>query len=163
LKNKGENVITQKKNGTKNKKNCEKTTKITIVLTLNQAHVLLDCLEEYSRIGMAQLSWIEYRLSLDTYDKTLHRPKYDQELARKYLEQAKQTIFTGISSSAYIGIKNTSERSKISWDIYQQLRHDISHWKFPDEPLESRGNAFNKPFVVSKEPLPKVIITDDEV
>lgn len=137
-------------------------TKITITLTPEQAYVVLEALEEYSRLGMSQFDWLEYRLSLDTYDKSLHRPKYDQELARKYLELAKQTIFTDLKG-AYIGIQATSERNQISWDIYQQLRHDISHWKSPDIPLESRGNAYNKPFVVSKEPLPKIVITDDEV
>lgn len=137
------------------------TTKITITLTPEQAYTLLEALEEYSRLGMSQFDWLEYRLSLDTYDKTIHRPKYDQQLARKYLELAKQTIFTDLKG-AYIGIQNTSERSKISWDIYQQLRYDISHWKFPDIPLESRGNAFNKPFVVSKEPLPGIVITEGE-
>jgi hypothetical protein len=122
---------------------------------------LLDALEEYSRVGMSQLSWIEYRLSIDTYDKTLHRPKYDQELARQYLEKAKQTIFHYISPSAYIGIQGTSERSRISWDIYQQLRHHMTVYKHPNPSIEERGKAYDKPFKVSDEPLPTITITEE--
>lgn len=135
---------------------------ITITLTDKQAYTLMDVLEEYSRIGMAQFDWIEYRLSLDTYDKSLNRPKYDQELARSYLEKAKQTIFPQLSPSAYIGIQGTSERNRISWDIYQQLRHSISVYKHPDTPIEERGRSFDKPFIVSDEPLPTITITEDE-
>jgi hypothetical protein len=134
---------------------------VTITLTDKQAYTLLDALEEYSRIGMAQIEWIEYRLSLDTYDKTLHRPTYDQELVRNTLNLVKQTIFPQLSSSAYIGIQGTSERNRISWDIYQQLRHNITIYKHPDEPLGSRGNAFDKPFKVSDEPLPAITITEE--
>jgi hypothetical protein len=135
--------------------------KITLELTVEQAYALMDALELYSRIKMGQLDWAEYVLSLDTYDKTLHRPKYDQELARQYLEKAKQTIFPYISPSAYIGIQGTSERSRISWDIYQQLRHNLTIYKHPNPSIEERGKAYDKPFKVSDEPLPAITIAEE--
>lgn len=135
--------------------------KVIIEMTAEQAYTLMEALEDYSRLGMGQFEVVEWRRELDTYDKELHRPKYDRELAIGYLRQARQVIFTDLSTNSYIGIKNTGERNKISWDIYQQLRHDISHFKFPDEPLESRGKHFDRPFVESNQPLPKIVITEE--
>jgi hypothetical protein len=121
----------------------------------------MESLEFYSRVNMGQFEQIEYMLRLDTFDQSLKRPKYDQEMAVQYLRQARQTIFTELSTSSYVGILHTSERSKISWDIYQQLRHDISHFKRPNEPLESRGNDFQTPLITSEEPLPKITVTKE--
>lgn len=135
--------------------------KVTVELTPEQAYTLMDALEFFSRVSMGQFEHIEYRMELDTYDEELKRPKYDRELATAYLRLARRIIFTDLSDSAYKSILGTSERSKISWDIYQQLRHDISHYKFPDEPISCQGRSFNRPFVTSKEPLPKVTITDE--
>ena len=154
-----ENNIILEKNGQQRRHNM--ATKVNISCTLEQAYTLLEALELYSRIHMGQLDIIEYSLHLDTYDKTLERPKYDRELALGYLRQARQVIFTQVSDNSYIGIQHTGERSKISWDLYQQLRHDISHWNRPDEPIESRGNAFDKPFITSKQPLPTIVITEE--
>jgi hypothetical protein len=137
------------------------TTSVTIKMSLEQAYTLEDALEFYSRMNMGQFETLEYMLRLDTFDQSLKRPKYDQELAVGYLRQARQTIFTDLSTSSYVGIMHTSERSKISWDIYQQLRHDISHFKFPNEPIETRGNAFQKPLITSEEPLPKITIEEE--
>ena len=132
--------------------------KVIIELTAEQAYTMMDALEFYSRVNMGQFEQIEYMLQLDTYDQSLLRPKYDREMAVQYLRQARHTIFTELSTSSYVGILHTSERSKISWDIYQQLRHDISHFKRPNEPLESRGNDFQTPLITSEEPLPKITI-----
>ena len=135
--------------------------KVTITLTAEQVYTIQEALELFSRIHMGQFDIIEWQMQIDTFDPTLKRPKYDRQAAQLYLNQARQTIFTDINSNSYIGILNTAERSKIAWDIYQQIRHDISHFRSPNEPLESRGNCFDKPFVVSKQPLPKVVITGE--
>lgn len=135
----------------------EKEPTITMELTFEQAYVIMDALETYSRLFMTQFETLEYLMHMDTYDVSLNRHKFDQATARALLEKVKQEMFPGIGS-AYIGIQQTNERSKISWDIYQQLRHDISVFKYPNEPLESRGRSFDKPFVVSKQPLPKITI-----
>jgi hypothetical protein len=135
--------------------------KVTLTLTAEQAYTVQEALEFFARIHMSQYEVVEWQAQMDTFDETLHRSTYDRELALSYLKQAKQVIFGQDSPGAYIGIMGTNERSKIAWDIYQQLRHDISHFKFPDEPLESRGQSFNKPFVVSKQPLPTIVITDE--
>jgi hypothetical protein len=131
-----------------------------VILELNdeQAYTLMETLELYSRIKMGQLDWVGYTLSLDIYDESLHRQKYDQELVKSYLDQAKRTIFPQLSPSAYIGIMGTGERSKISWDIYTQLRYEMAHFKNPNESLETR---VYKPLKVSKEPIPKITITGE--
>jgi hypothetical protein len=134
---------------------------VTITLTAEQVYAVQEALEFFARIHMGQFDVIEWQMQIDTFDPSLKRPKYDREAAQGYLNQARQTIFTDIHQNSYIGIKNTAERSKIAWDIYQQIRHDISHFKFPNEPLESRGKSFDKPFVISKQPLPKVVITGE--
>jgi len=134
--------------------------KVVIELTDQQAYTMMEALEMYSRVGMGQFDNIEYTLSMDVFDPVVHRQEYDRELALSYLRQARSVIFGGLSGNAYKGIMQTSERSKISWDIYQQLRHHLTVYKHPDEPIETRGNAFQKPFVVSSEPLPKVTIRE---
>lgn len=134
---------------------------VIMKLTAEQAYTIEDALELYSRINMGQFDQVEYMLQMDTFDQAMKRPKYDRELAKQYLESARRTIFTSEVNGAYTGIQMTSERSKISWDIYQQLRHDISHFKYPYEPLESRGRSFDRPFITSKEPLPEITITEE--
>lgn len=136
-------------------------TKVTIELTKEQALVIMDALELYSRIYMGQFDEIEHRLHLDTYDKALNRPDYDRELARICLDDAQRAIFYDLNPGAYVGIQATNENSKISWDIYQQIRHDLSWHDNPGAPFEERGNSFDKPLVTSKQPLPKVIIKEE--
>lgn len=135
--------------------------KVTIELTKKQAHVIMDALELYSRIYMGQFDAIEFRMHLDTLDKALNRPEYDRELARMSLDVAKRILFPTLSPGAYVGITATNEDSRISWDIYQQIRHDISWHDYPGTPFEARGNHFDKPFKFSQQLLPKVTIREE--
>jgi hypothetical protein len=134
--------------------------KVTLELTAAQAYTMMEALEFFSRVHMGQFDNITYTLHMDTFDKTMNRPDFDRKKAQEYLDQARTVIFPQLSLNASWGIMQTNERSKISWDIYQQIRHDISRFKYPNEPFES-GRCSNKPFVVSKEPLPKITITED--
>ena len=134
---------------------------VTLVLTAEQAYTLMEALEFFSRIHMGQFDTLEYNLQMDVYDKSLKRPKYDREDARMYLQKAKEVIFGLDHPGAYIGISHTSKRSREAWDIYQQLRHVITLYRQPDEPLENRGNAYDKVYSLSDEPLPKVTIIEE--
>jgi hypothetical protein len=109
----------------------------------------MESLEFFSRIHMGQFDQIDYTLYMDTYDKTLKREKFDREAAEELLLQAKQVIFPSLDRSAYIGIMQCNERSKISWDIYQQLRYDLGK------------DELKKPFKVSQQPLPVITITEE--
>ena len=123
-------------------------TKINLELTPEQAHTLMEVLEFFSRVHMGQFDTIEFSLHMDTYDESLGRPKYDREVVMSLLTQAKTTIFSDIDRSAYIGITHTCERAKIAWDLYQQLRFDLSK-----DPMK-------QPFKVSEQPFPVITITE---
>lgn len=134
---------------------------VTMRLTAEQAYTMMEALEMYSRIHMGQFDQIEYTLQLDTFIPELHRQKYDRDLAKQYLESARSVIFNELVGGAYIGINQTSERSKVSWDLYQQLRHSVTVFKTPYIPLDQRGNAYDKTHPISKEPLPKISVTEE--
>jgi hypothetical protein len=135
--------------------------KVTIEMTAEQAYTLMEALEFFSRIHMGQFDVLEYNLQMDKYDTRIKRPEYDRKLAQAYLDSAKHIIFGGIQPGAYMGIADTNKRSRTSWDIYQQLRHDTTVYRLPDEPRENRGNAYDKVQPISDEPLPKVTITGE--
>lgn len=139
-------------------------TKVTIELTKEQAGTVMQALEQYSRISMGQFETIVDHFHMDTYDKTLNRPEFDRDMARAYLNQARSVIFTDLDRGAYIGISHTSEGSKISWDIYQQLRHDLAVHTNPNptDPMIYWGRSYDTPHALSKQPLPKIVITGDE-
>ena len=141
------------------------TTKVTIELTKEQAGTLMQALELYSRLKMGQFEELAHSMYMDTYDKELKRPEFDQDMARAYLMQARSVIFTDLQRGAYVGISHTSESSKISWDIYQQLRHDLCVYTNPKptDPVIAWGRSYDTPYAISKQPLPRIVITEDEV
>lgn len=69
------------------------TTKVTIELTKKQAGVVMEALEQYSRISMGQFETIADHFHMDTYDKSLNRPEFDRDMARAYLNQAANRQF----------------------------------------------------------------------
>lgn len=138
------------------------TATVTIELTEKQAGVIMQALELYSRLKMGQFETITDSFFMDTFDKELKRPVFDQDMARAYLMQSRAVIFTDLQHGAYIGISHTGESSKISWDIYQQLRHDLCVYTNPKPSIDQRGRSYDKPHALSKQPLPRVVITDEE-
>lgn len=140
------------------------TIKVTIELTKEQAFTLMETLELYSRLKMGQFDELIHSFYMDTYDKTLKRPEFDREMAKAYLMQARSVIFTDLDSGAYIGISHTSEGSKISWDLYKKLQHDLTVYTNPNpqDQMVAWGNAYDPPYALSKQPLPKIVITDGE-
>lgn len=112
---------------------------IEITLTEKQAETVMDALEFYARVHMGQFDTIAYQMHMDISDKTLKRPEFDLDKANDLLDQARQIIFPHMNKSAYAGIQMTGERSKIAWDIYQQMRHDFSHYKYPNTAVMDRG------------------------
>ena len=139
-------------------------TKVTIELTKEQAGTLMQACELFARIKMGQFDEIIHTMHMDTYDKSLNRPEFDQDMAKAYLNQARNVIFSDIGSSAYIGISHTSESSKMAWDIYQQLRHDLCVYTNPKpaDPMIAWDRAYDTPYALSKQPLPKIVITEGE-
>lgn len=138
------------------------TTKVTIELTEEQAYVIMDALEFMCRIEMGQFNEIPYRINQNTYDEALKHPKFDMRKAEEILREAKMVMFPQLQNmpGAYIGIAATNERSKVSWDLYQQIRHDLSWHRNPEGGMTVN---FDQPFVLSKQPLPKVTIMEDQV
>jgi len=105
----------------------------------HQAHVLIEALELYSRIGMGQFHQIwhvfDFPSGADT-DRLFDELRYEG----------------GLKHGQYYGIRNSKIRDsfRISWDIYQVIRHRLA-WDY--EPKGGIGVQFDKPFKQGKEDL----------
>jgi len=127
-------------------------------LTQEQAYVVMDALELYSRIHMGQFENIEFMLSLDRFNKKTNMHTYNRDLAKEHLMEARDVLFEGLSRNAYVGIIATNRRSQISWDVYQKIRYDISDYKnMNGEHTATYGELFR----LTDEPLPKITITEE--
>jgi hypothetical protein len=135
--------------------------KITIEVDREQAQVIMNALEFYSRMCMGQFDQIHH--NIHAY-RTFSNPEIDISHICLLEDALKSAMFPGISRSAYICITSSEvgERAQTSWDIYQTLRHAISWVEYPEghfPEVKIQTVNFDKPTHVNfKRPLPKVTI-----
>lgn len=102
--------------------------KVQLEMSEDQAYVIQDALDFYSRIMMGQFDNIASLFSI-RLAKNVNR-----EEETKLIEALKNLYYPELHRSAYYGIfhSDTPEDAKISWDLIQVLRYDISWYKYPE-------------------------------
>lgn len=131
----------------------DKDFKISLEINQNQARVIQDALELYSRLQMGQLK------EIDLFFRMRSKEKIDANghVVVNLLNILKKVYFPGLEPNAYHGIfgDKTPEEAKIAWDLIQNMRYTIS-WKI--HPEGGMGVNFDPPMQSSNEEFPKVKI-----
>jgi len=127
--------------------------KISMEINQNQARVIKDALELYSRLQMGQIKEIDLFFRL----RSKERMDYDRNMMDHLLETIKRMYFPDLSSNGFYGIfgDKTPEEAKIAWDLIQNMRYTIS-WKI--HPEGGMGVNFDSPLKSSNEEFPTVKI-----
>lgn len=133
--------------------------KLILELSPEQASVIRNALDSYSRMLMGQLDyaldpirWQNYELA----EKGI-APKADwYEEVVPLLTELKQKLF-GLPSNSNYGIFNTqiSEDARVSWDIHQVIRNKLA---WTEHPKGDYTVVFDKPLKSAKVELPKAEI-----
>jgi hypothetical protein len=123
------------------------TKKYTLTLTEEQAGILVDALDLYSRIGIGQ-----FEECVRVFDHALELPIETRDACKASLDHAKFVI-AGLPSGGSHGIHNPKVRDafRVAYDIQQVVRHRIAWDRNPE------GNRslvhFDEPRQISKHPL----------
>lgn len=127
--------------------------KYTLQLTENQARIISEALDLFSRIGMGQLKEVVSVLRQNPLPNSNleERINFLSEIRNKLDILAKYWM----KGPGYHGItsKLISDKFRIAWDIQQVIRHRLA-WD-----RKSEGGFtidFDDPMVTSEEPLPKI-------
>lgn len=129
--------------------------KIKIKLTLNeeQARVIINALDLYTRINIGQIRAIS--------DVFLFRRKWNWDEFHFYANGLKKTLFPDLQENESYGVHSSkvNESARIAWDIHQVLRHDISWFLNPNGGMTVN---FDKPLKTSWHAFPEVEIMEDD-
>lgn len=122
--------------------------KYVLELTENQASAMVAALEAFMRLGLTQFS-----NAIDIAMPASKLKGYDQEVEDS-LNKVRKILFDLLPNQSYsICSNNVTEMVKIAHDIFEVIRHRLSHDKHPEG---GSGVNFSDPFKTSNtEDLPK--------
>lgn len=124
--------------------------KYTLTFTEEQAGILVDALDLYSRIGIGQ-----FEECVRVFDHTLELPIETRDACKASLDHAKFVI-AGLPAGGSHGIHNPKVRDvfRAAYDIQQVIRHRVAWDRKPE------GNIshvhFDQPRQISGLPLPTI-------
>lgn len=125
-------------------------------LTSEQAHVISDALEFYSRIRTGQIVEL-VRMFRYTSLATCKPTPANLNKAEELLREAKQLLFPELPTDASYGIREApDQRARISYDIHQVIRHRLAWDEDPVAPGAFRSVNHDEPWACTKMPLPKM-------
>lgn len=127
-----------------------KDPKYVLELSPEQARVVIDALDVYSRLGAGQMEEALVFWRFRTKTENI-------EPARQIILGVKMLI-TGLGNGANLGIhsKELPIEYKRAYDVQQVLRHAIAH----EEKFERVGTWHSAPRSVSGEILPKISVKE---
>lgn len=118
----------------------------TLAITEEQARVLVNACDFFSRIGIGQLDRVldEFRFSKDVSPEKLDE-------ARKFIDHAK-FLLTGFPPNASHGIRSPQVKDiyRVAYDLQQVIRHRLA---WDAKPEGGIGVHFDEPWRSSNEPL----------
>lgn len=124
--------------------------KYNLTLSAEQAEVLVQALDLYSRIGIGQFESV-----LDVYDRHLKFDLCQRETLRHNLECAKLAVGLPVNGGPSIGNQaEVREEFRTAWDIQKVVRHRLA-W---DQHPEGRPSNvhFDTPFQTGQLGLPGI-------
>lgn len=126
-----------------------------LTLTEEQAKVIAQALDLFSRIGCGQFEEILHHPTIakklyELIDSNEYSRK--KEAAQNYIETAKELI-TGFRPGTSKSIVVADEPNRIAHDIFQVIRNRIAWDKIPTGGI---GVDFQDPLKCSEQPLPKI-------
>lgn len=129
--------------------------KVTIEMTENQARIVLEAVEEWFRLRLAQRSDLANGLAFLGYDwnKANQNREFDKRIERR---NALDTVIQAMLDIAFPYIKNgipyeVTPETHIASDIWSQLRWELSdkeEWR-------------STPFQLGTEPMVKVTVEEE--
>ena len=128
-----------------------------ITLSEKQLSIIERALELYARIHMGQLDEVRFELRLHELSTGVNDwAKWDE--IRALLDKASER-FTNLGGG-YFGIlsEKVSNKAKVAWDLYQDIRYRLAWDNNPDggynvrlsDPLLVRASATEKPAEVKR-------------
>lgn len=138
-------------------------TKVTITMEEEQANILMEALDFYSRWLEGQFGEGEnlFRRYIGPYAIWPSRPHGldifpDYRMLGKLLELARDAAMPQLERGAYIGIYEAPKVARIAYDMRTKIEHDLSWYHQPGGDI---GVKFDEPMHLVKElPLPEVRI-----
>jgi len=121
--------------------------KYQLEITENQAQIIENALDFYSRIQMGQFDELISNFSSPLYKDLLkNNPDYDK--LKFYINELKKEILPELSINSFysIGNKSRPDSSRISFDLIQVIRYRLSWDKYPEGGI---GVNFDKPMKFS--------------
>lgn len=102
-------------------------TKYNLTITKDQANLLVQALDMFSRVGIGQLDAVANHPEIEA---RVSRGEADCESyfdAGKLFDEAKLKLF-GLTPGASFGIHNDSvdDSARVAWDLMQVVRHRLS-------------------------------------
>ena len=147
---------TKKKNTTKKATSSASSAsgrKYSLVVNAEQARVIREALEIYSRLKHGQISELR-NLFMDRWCE----PNGSFNWSSEYLfDELKRVIFPDLDKNASYGVGNkVYPESSVAWDVMQVLRHRLAWDRLKDEGKdkpEHWGVHYNEPMRFGSEPL----------
>jgi hypothetical protein len=132
-------------------------TKVQMIMTLEQARILMQAMDLYMRLLMGQFDELNHLFCF--YGEEAVKYNRDPEMRVKFeynLKRARRCIYPELDDNAYYGITGglVPPNATIIYDMYKALNHDIS-WHI--NPKGDWTVNYDKPMHWYKElPLPEV-------
>ena len=130
--------------------------KYSLVVNVEQARVIREALEVYSRLKYGQISELR-NLFMDRWCAPDSRFNWDNEWI---FDALKAMIFPDLEKNAYYGVGNkVYPESSVAWDVMQVLRHRLAWDRLKDEGKdkpEHWGVHYNEPMRFGTEPLAEI-------
>ena len=125
----------------------------TLTINKEQARVIREALEVYSRLKHGQISDLR-NLFMDRWCE----PNGSFNWSSEYLfDELKRVIFPDLEKNASYGVGNkVYPESSVAWDVMQVLRHRLAWDRLKDEGKdkpEHWGVHYNEPMRFGSEPL----------
>jgi hypothetical protein len=99
---------------------------VTVTMTEEQARVVMDSLELYTRLSLGQIESLKYVGSV--WKNIDHNAFEDAEIHMKHV------LFPELARFESYGIyqKEAGRNAQIAWDILQSIRHPLSWFLHPE-------------------------------
>jgi hypothetical protein len=138
------------------------TIKVQMIMTIEQARLMMRAMDLYMRILMGQFEELEHLFCFygEEGEKFKRDPSYRCDLEH-HLKRARGIVYPTLSPGAYWGITGEPcpKDATIIYDMYKSLDHDISWY------LNPKGDwtvNYDKPMHWYKDlPLPEVRVFEE--